>query len=239
MTSSDHSSDIDQAHTTTPDQSALEATPAVGVTPPQVLAEEAAVGRRGAAWRLMHWIIQDDPRAVVAVSSLNDDRLAQNLLEFIALGTWAGKPFVVPAPLRTAHARTRLRTLFLPSSGMDYARVERVLLAAVADKRPAIRESAIYLLGITGSRNATHLLTQALDDPVPAVRLQTVKALGRIRDATAVPALLKLLHIADEQMGSQIDFALARLGFAAVPALVGESMSSVPWFRWHCIRAVV
>ncbi|HLG61020.1 MAG TPA: HEAT repeat domain-containing protein [Ktedonosporobacter sp.] len=238
MTSSDHASDINRVHTPMPVQSALEATPPVGVTPPQVLAEEAAAGRRGAAWRLLHWIIQDDPRAVIAVSSLNDDRLAQNLLEFIALGTWAGKPFVVPVPLRTAHARTRLRTLFLPGSGMDYARVERVLIAAVADKRPAMRESAVYLLGIIGSRHATPLLIQALDDPISAVRSQAAKALGRVGDATAVPALLRSLHTADEQMSSQIDFALARLGFAAVPALVAESKSSSPWIRWHCVRAL-
>lgn len=238
MTPSDHSSDIEQAHTVMPDQAALETTPPVGITPPQVLAEEAAAGRRGAAWRLMHWIVQDDPRAVIAVSSLNDDRLAQNLLEFIALGTWAGKPFVVPVPLRTAHARTRLRTLFLPSSGMDYARVERILMAAVADKRPAVRESAVYLLGIIGSRNATPLLIQVLDEPLLSVRLQAVKALGRIGDATAVPALLRSLHTADEQMGSQIDFALARLGSAAVPAIIAESNSSSPWIRWHCIRAL-
>src|SRR5581483_3962154 len=160
MTSSDHSYDIDQVHASMPDQSALETTPPVGVTPPQVLAEEAAAGRRGASWRLLHWIIQDDPRAVISVSSLNDDRLAQNLLEFIALGTWAGKPFIVPPPLRSAHARTRLRTLFLPSSGMDYARIERILLAAMSDKRPAIRESAAYLLGIIGSRSAVPLLLQ-------------------------------------------------------------------------------
>lgn len=241
MKSSNHASDInvEQTRTTTPlAQPDFDVTPPVGITPPQVLAEEAADGRRGAAWRLMHWIIQDDPRAVIAVSSFNDDRLAQNLLEFIALGTWAGKPFVVPPPLRSAHARTRLRTLFLPSSGMDYARIERILIAAMPDKRPAIRESTAYLLGIIGSRTAVPLLIQALDDPMPGVRLQAVKALGRIRDASAVPALLRALHTADEQMGSQIDFALVRLGFAAVPALMAESSSNSPWIRWHCMRAL-
>src|SRR6516165_12091859 len=91
---------------------ASDVAPPIGITPPQILAREAAAGKRGAAWRLMVWIIQNDPRAVIAVSSLDDDRLAQNLLEFIALGTWAGKPFVVPVPLRTPLARTRLRTLF-------------------------------------------------------------------------------------------------------------------------------
>src|SRR5690348_11560169 len=129
---------------------AADVAPPVGITPPQILAQDAAAGRRGAAWRLMHWIMEDDPRAVIAVSSLEDDRLAQNLLEFIALGTWAGKPFVVPVPLRSPHARTRLRTLFLPGSGMDIGRAERVLLAASRDKRPAMRETSVHILGIFG-----------------------------------------------------------------------------------------
>src|SRR2546423_11161941 len=88
-------------------QSPVDVAPRFGIPPPQVLAQDAAAGRRGAAWRLLHWIMEDDPRAIIAVSSIEDDRLAQHLLEFIALGTWAGKPFVVPIPLRMAHARTR------------------------------------------------------------------------------------------------------------------------------------
>src|SRR5256886_12219913 len=110
--------------------------PPVGITPPQVLARDAAAGRRGAAWRLLYWIMENDPRAVVAVSSLDDDRLAQHLLEFIATGTWAGKPFVVPPPLRSSHARNRLRTLFMPGAGIDPGRTERILLKAIHDNRP-------------------------------------------------------------------------------------------------------
>src|SRR5258708_5985675 len=102
-----------------PEQSFVDVVPQVGIPPPQILAQDAAAGRRGAAWRLLHWIMENDPRAVVAVSSLDDDRLAQNLLEFIAMGTWAGKPFVIPAPLRSQYTRTRLRTLFLPVAGID------------------------------------------------------------------------------------------------------------------------
>src|SRR5438105_13109053 len=124
MTTSDSSSKINKAasYDTVPmEQPPADVAPPVGITPPQILAKDAAAGRRGAAWRLMHWIMEDDPRAVIAVSSLEDDRLAQNLLEFIAMGTWAGKPFVVPVPLRSPHARTRLRTLFLPGAGMETA----------------------------------------------------------------------------------------------------------------------
>jgi len=182
--------------------------------------------------------MENDPRAVVAVSSLEDDRLAQHLLEFIAIGTWAGKPFVVPVPLRSTYARTRLRTLFLPGAGMDSARAERVLLAAARDKRPAMRETAVYILGLIGSPVAAPVLLEILQDPVPAVRLQAAKALGRVGDPSAVPALLSALRGADEQMGSQIFSSLVRLGHAAVPVLIETSTSSSAWMRWHCVRAL-
>src|SRR5436305_13983271 len=84
-----------------PEQLITDLAPPIGITPPQILAQDAAAGKRGAAWRLLVWIMENDPRAIIAVSSLDDDRLAQNLLEFMALGTWAGKPFVVPVPLRS------------------------------------------------------------------------------------------------------------------------------------------
>ena len=212
--------------------------PPVGITPPQILAQDAAAGRRGAAWRLMVWIMENDPRAIVAVSSLEDDRLAQNLLEFIAMGTWAGKPFVVPAPLRSSYTRTRLRTLFLPGAGIDSVRSRRVAMSAARDKRPAMRENAIYILGILESPVATPVLIEALNDPVPAVRMQAAKALGRIGDPAAIPALLSTLRGADEQLGSQIFSALVRLGRTAVPALIDASKSHSTWMRWQAMRAL-
>jgi hypothetical protein len=217
---------------------AADVTPPIGITPPQLLAQDAAAGRRGAAWRLLYWVIENDPRAMIAVSSLEDDRLAHHLLEFIALGTWAGKPFVVPPPLRSAHARTRLRTLFLSGSGMDTSRAERVLLATMNDKRAAMRENAAHILGILGSRAATPLLITALHDPVQGVKLQAAKALGRVADAAAVSALLKALPEADEQLGSQIFLSLVQLGHVAVPELMEGSVSNSAWMRWHCIRAL-
>jgi HEAT repeat protein len=216
-----------------------EAPPPVGITPPVVLARDAAAGRRGAAWRLLHWIMEDDPRAIIAVSHMEDDRLARHLLEFIALGTWAGKSFVVPTPLHTAYARTRLRTLFLPGSGMEYSRVEHVLTSAVHDPRPAVRAEAIHILGIIEHTGAVPLLIEALHDHVPPVRLQAAKALGRIRHASAVPALLAALHNADEQLGSQIFTSLVQIGSPAVPQLLQKCSSSSSWIRWHSVRALI
>lgn len=246
MTPSDYGPDaitdaVPSPQTQAPDlpvEAAATETPPIGVTPPQILAQEAAAGRRGAAWRLLYWIMEDDPRAVIAVSSLEDDRLARHLLEFIALGTWAGKPFVIPPPLRTPHARTRLRTLFLPGSGIESARAQLVLRAGAQDTRPAMRETAIHVLGIIGNPAVTPVLVEALHDPVPAVRLQAAKALGRAGDASAVPALLGALSRADEQLGSQIFSSLVHLGNVAVPSLIDASNSSSAWMRWHAARAL-
>ncbi len=235
----DPSANEDLANNTPPNlQSSVDVQPPIGETPPQLLAQEAAEGRRGAAWRLLHLIMEGDQRAIAAVTSLDDDRLAQHLLEFIALGTWAGKPFVAPLSVRTPHAKIRLRTLFLPASGMEPARAMHVLLDAVRDKRPAMREAAIHILGMMENRAVVPVLLEALDDPVQTVRLQAVKALGRIGDPSVVPALLHALHSADEQLGSQIFLALMELGSAAVPALIAESNSPSAWIRWHCIRAL-
>jgi hypothetical protein len=182
--------------------------------------------------------MEDDPRAVIAVSSLEDDRLARHLLEFIALGTWAGKPFVIPPPLRTPYARTRLRTLFLPGSGIESARAQLVLRSGANDPRPAMRETAIHILGIIGNPAVTPVLIEALHDPVPSVRLQAAKALGRAGDASAVPALLSALRTADEQLSSQVFSSLVRLGNVAVPGLIDASNSNSAWMRWHAARAL-
>jgi HEAT repeat protein len=212
--------------------------PPVGATTPQVLARLAAAGRRGAAWRLLHWLAENDPRAIAALASLHDDRLAEHLLEFIALGTWAGIPFVVPAPLRSPYTRMLLRTLFRPGGGIDPRRAERVLTTALHDSRPAVRMAAASVLGLLGRAQAAPALIEALHDPLPAVQLQAAKALGQTGDPAAVPALLGLLRHADEQVGNQVSSSLAQLGPVAVPALTGNSTSGSPWVRWHCIRAL-
>ncbi len=221
-----------------PEAPATPVAPPVGITPPQILAQEATAGRRGAAWRLLHWLTEDDPRAIYAIASLDDDRLARYLLEFIALGTWAEKPFVAPAPLRSPSAKMRLRTLFQPGEGIDPLRAERVLTKALCDSRPAVRKTAATMLSSMGSATAVPALIEALHDLVPAVQRESVKALGHTRNPAAVPALLSLLPNADEQLGGQICSALVRLGPAAVPALIESSTSSSPWMRWHCIRAL-
>ncbi len=204
----------------------------------QFLVREAADGRRGAAWQLLHRLMKDDPQVMAVVASLDDERLEQYVLEFIALGTWAGKPFVVPALLRSPSARMHLGTLFLPGRGIDPRQTERMLIAALHDSRPALRKVAASILGMLESATTVPALLGALHDPVPSVQLQVVKALGQSGNPAAVSALLNLLPHADEQLDNQIFLSLAQLGPVAVPALIEMSTSSSPWRRWHCIRAL-
>lgn len=222
----------------TPQDSSVENIPAVGITPPQILAQEAAEGRRGAAWRLLYQVMENDPRAIEAIAELPDDRLVQNLLECIALGTWAGKKFELPANLRTPLARTHLRTLFMLPAGIMATRSERVALATLQDKRIAVRETSMHILGLLGSQTAIPALIAALQDSSQSTRLEAIKALGKIHSPQAVSALLGALNGADEQQGSQIYLALVNQGGLAVPALIAGSQSKSTWTRWHAIRAL-
>ncbi len=205
----------------------------------QDLVQEAAIGRRSAAWQLLHRIKNNDETAIAAINALDDDHLAHHLLEWIALGTWAGKPFVAPAYLYSPVSRMHLHTIFLAREGLDSSRVERVLTTALHDDQPALRQTAANILGILGKATAVPSLTEALNDPVYAVQFQVVKALGRIKSPAAIPALLSLLQsVSSEQLGSQIFIALAHIGSAAVPALVEMSKDNSAWLRWHSVRAL-
>ncbi|HTK11481.1 MAG TPA: HEAT repeat domain-containing protein [Ktedonobacteraceae bacterium] len=217
----------------------IEAMPPIGITPPQELARDAAAGHRGAAWRLLYKIMENDPHAVEAVASQKDDNLAQHLLEFIAFGTWAGKHFVIPPPLRSSYyARTRLYTLFLPESGMPSAQAQRVLFQAAREQHPAFREAALSILSVMSTPDALPVLQDALHDPIQAVRLQAIKGLERLKLPATIPALTQALSGADEQTTIQIFTALASIGHPAVPTLLNLSASPSAWIRWNCMRAL-
>jgi hypothetical protein len=222
-------------------QPSLDQLPPIGVTPPRVLAREAAEGRRGAAWRLMHLLVEEeeeDGAVMSSVASLGDDRLARFMIEFLASGTWAGKPFTPPPAVYSSEARTRLRSMFLPEAGMDPARAERVLLEAVHDAHSPLRAEAAFLLGFVRKRTVLPALLEALHDPTSEVRLQAVRGLGQLGDSVAVAALLDALSAANEVLANQIFHSLVKLGYAAVPALIATCSNPSPWIRWQCMRAL-
>lgn len=212
--------------------------PPVGTTPPDELVAAAAQGKRGAAWRLLHWIGEESREALAAIRRFPDESLLWHLLEWLALGTWVGKPFRVPPAMRQPHFRTQVRTLFLPGPGVPEGLARQVLFAGLRDARPAVREQAAHLLGILGDPATAPDLLNALHDASPAVRVQAAKALGRLQLPEAVPALVEALHMHDEALASQVRLALLQLGASVIPTLLEAARSPDAWVRWHVLRVL-
>jgi hypothetical protein len=209
--------------------------PPVGPARPASLVAAAAEGKRGAAWRLFHWIEQDRPEAIEAVKGCSDRRLWELLLEWLALGTWAEKPFHVPPPMRQPHFYAQIRSLF----GLDVRvrwQIKQMLSAALHDPRPPLRENAAHLFGLLGEPAAIPDLIEALRDPVSGVRVQAAGALGRMRATQAAPVLVDALSQHDEALASQIKQTLLHIGPPAVPLLVKAARQPDEWIRWHVLR---
>jgi hypothetical protein len=215
-----------------------EAPPPVGTTPPAALVAPAAQGQRGAAWRLLHWVEEDNPEAIDAIKRSSDQRLLTLLLEWLALGTWAGKLFRVPVSMRQPHFRAQISALFLPGSGVPEGLVKTVLCDGLHHPQPAVRETAAHLLGVLADPTTADALAEALHDPVSVVRVQAAKALGRLHLPESAPALVGALRYHDEAQASQVCQALAQLGSPAVPALLKAARSSDAWVRWHVLRVL-
>ena len=216
----------------------IEVTPPVGTTPPATLVALAAQGRRGAAWRLLHGISEDNPEAIDAIRRYPERRLLDLLLEWLALGTWAGKPFQVPPAMRQPYFRTKVSTLFLPGAGAPEDLVKTVLCAGLQHRQPAVRATAAHLLGILGDPTTAADLADALHDPVSAVRVQAAKALGRLRIPGTATALVGALRYHDEALASQVRQALLQLGPGAIPALTEAAHAPDVWVRWHVMRVL-
>jgi HEAT repeat protein len=210
--------------------------PPVGTTPPAQLAALAVQGKRGAAWRLLHWIDEDSQEAIEAVRQFPDRRLLELLLEWLARGTWAGKPLKVPRAMRQPHLRIQVSTLFLPGLGAPEAAVKGVLIAALHHSQLQMRATAAYLLGMLGDPLLAADLAGALHDQASAVRVQAAKALRRLHIPGMAAALVEALRYHDEALASQIHQALLELGSAAVPPLIQAASSPDAWVRWHTLR---
>jgi hypothetical protein len=212
--------------------------PPVGAIPLASLATLAAQGQRRAAWRLLHWIGEGDWDAIDAVIMFPQGRLLTLLLEWLALGTWASKPFQVPKPMRQPSFRAKVHMLFLPGVGAPEELAREVLCAGLRDARPEVRETAAYLLGLQSYPPAAPDLIEALRDPAPGVRVQAAKALGRLCVPEAAPALVQTLSFHDDALASQARQALLQLGPPALPPLMAAARSPDAWVRWHALRAL-
>ena len=131
----------------------------------------------------------------------------------------AGLRSAVERTLRDPEVNVKLAALAVLERDPAPSAIRLALL--LEDPRPAVRLTAIRLLGRAGDRRTTIALGDRLDDVDPEVQREAVRALGLLADVRSGPALLRLLHHGPEELREAVVDALARLRLpAAVPSLV-------------------
>ncbi len=105
-------------------------------------------------------------------------------------------------------------------AAQDLGLVERRLRQLRAGPAHA-RAQAAERLGLLGSSSAVEPLKAALSDSNAEVRRAAVRALGRLRDPSALPALAALIGADREMPGEPVSQALLGYGEAAAPVLLG------------------
>jgi HEAT repeat protein len=188
----------------------------------------AAQGKRGAAWRLLHWIGEDNREALEAIRICSDARLFERLLEWLALGTWAGKPFKVPLALRQPPLRNRVRALFLSAAPAGLS--QQVLLGGLRDARPALNAEAAHLLGMLGE-SAVPTLLEAARSPEAGARWHALRLLGSFHERRGLPIMVQALADHDYSVAWMAARTLSTMGTPVVRPIL-HLLSTAPLTPW-------
>ena len=156
--------------------------------------------------------LRSNPQAIRAVVWYPGPQLLIHLLDWLALGVWAGKRLAFPSDTNELQARTKIRSLFLPGPGWAGQYGQLVLCVGLHDPRTPVRAKAVQVLGLFGEPAVAGELERSLHDPERSVRLQAAKALRRIHLRQTAPALLEALNAHDETLAREIHLALLQLG---------------------------
>jgi HEAT repeat protein len=176
-------------------------------------------------------------RIATALRASTEPSLWEYLLEYAALGSWAGEKVGTPAMRR--NLRLKLYALFVSDQRAPSARSrEEALLRGLDSPQRQVRRLAADLLGEWGSHKAVEPLTGLLRDPASRVRWHAARALGRIGDGRGVPALIEALGHSDDLIAGEATEALALIGGEAVPSLLKSLRHRDARVRWHAARAL-
>lgn len=155
--------------------------------------------RTAVAWASLDILAGDDtPAKLQVIAALSDiaGRQASDVLARVLKED--------PQEDCRAAAARRLREL-------NPAGAEPALVAAAADSSPAVRLEVARALGAVGGRNAVEALVGLLEDE-PAVTVEALGALARLRAVDALPAVAKCLESASAQVRAAAAETLGQLG---------------------------
>jgi HEAT repeat protein len=114
------------------------------------------------------------------------------------------------------------------------------LLALLAPDQPAeVRRAAVVVLGELGVKDAelAQELRQRLQDPEPGLRLEVIKAIGKLRLEPALPQLLARIREGGEE-AAEAAHAVARLGAKGTHALQDLMPQVAPGLRRYIAAAL-
>lgn len=110
---------------------------------------------------------------------------------------------------------------------------------AVRDKRPRIRQGAVWVLGCTGGRETIALVTTALGDPHHGVRSAAAWSAGQIKDTSFVDPLIGALNDKEPAVREMAAKQFELLHDArAVAPLIGLLTDKEPRVRAYAVLAL-
>jgi len=101
---------------------------------------------------------------------------------------------------------------------------------------PEIRKVAARKLGKSGHPSASNYLIDALEDSDEEVRLESIKALGKLRNLDSLPILIITLLNDDFWMTSAAQEAIADFGPSAIPSISKSIVSENDTLRYYLVE---
>lgn len=136
------------------------------------------------------------------------------------------------------------RTIFPAACGCDGADdmqlpMNKLLRLLQADHPVEIRRAAALVLGELGVRDAeaADALCEGLEDPEPAVRLEVIRSVGKLRVEQALPRLLERIRTGGEEADAAAH-AAAHLGVKGTCALQELMPKVAPGLRRYIAAAL-
>ncbi len=113
-----------------------------------------------------------------------------------------------------------------------------ILGLCLSDPQPVVQEAASTVLASIADERVLSPLIDSLKNSDWIVRMQAVRALGRIKDRTSIQQLIPLLQDKVKAVREETSTALAEIGEAALPSLLDATKHDDWLVRLHAVEAL-